>query len=131
MPYTIRDHYWHVAGDDSNVYSSRYDEYMPLSDQRFVDWLAAAPDRTATNILNEDELGDVIAEAQGDRPTRPNILDGYKKNHASKLTKQVVAKSIMWLINNQIAHGWVQGRATDKQLTSASEFRQFLQDRIV
>ena len=38
MAFNMRDHYWFVGGDQSQVYSSNRNIYVLSSDQAYIDW---------------------------------------------------------------------------------------------
>lgn len=55
----IQDQYWKVAGSLTEVYASRRNQYVPVSDPEYLGWLLI-PDNFLTNIANEVELQDVL-----------------------------------------------------------------------
>jgi len=68
----FEDHYWIIAGDETQVWSSRRVGYYPVDDVDYVVWLGETfigPDggeypNKPTHIANEQELSDVL-ETQG------------------------------------------------------------------
>lgn len=116
--YDPNNHYWFVGGDQSRVFSSNRGDYFPVADATYQAWLAAFPDRVPTNIDTEANLGDVLAGALA-RPINAAILDSYQDTHARRLTIQVVAKVLLWCVN--------QIRTMQSQSTfNATQFRAFL-----
>jgi hypothetical protein len=51
MAFNMRDHYWFVGGDQSQVYSSNRNIYVLSSDQAYIDWGGIT-----SNIASEAEL---------------------------------------------------------------------------
>jgi hypothetical protein len=96
LPYNPRNWYWRVAGSDTQRYSSASGNYVSVSDATYLAWVANGG--VPTNILNEAELGEVLAQYSL-RPIAANVLDGYKDSQAAKLTIEVVAKILLWLVN--------------------------------
>jgi hypothetical protein len=96
LPFTPSNWYWRVAGSTTQVYSSAAGNYVPSDDATYLAWVASG--RTPTNIKNEAELGTVLA-SYALRPVAANVLDGYKESQANKLTIEVVAKILLWLVN--------------------------------
>jgi hypothetical protein len=88
--------YWIVGGDTSKAFSSASGDYVSADDTTFVAWQADGT--PPTNILNEDELGEVLSP-YNIRPAAANVLDGYKDHQAKKLTLEVVAKVLFQLVN--------------------------------
>lgn len=96
MSYDPYDWYWIVAGDETKVYSSASGNYVQAADAGYVSWLARG--NSPTRIPSEAELGDVLAPYQL-RPTPAAALDSYQDAHAKKITLEVVAKILLWLVN--------------------------------
>lgn len=116
--YDPANHYWIVAGDESQVYSSVAGDFVPVNNAAYVAWLAAgsAPTRIASNA----ELGEVLAPLSL-RPFHADVLDGYKDAQAVKLTIETVAK-VAFNHENRI-------RALEnRQTVSPSQFKQALKD---
>ncbi|RYY67703.1 MAG: hypothetical protein EOO12_00155 [Chitinophagaceae bacterium] len=115
-PYSPHDWYWFVAGDETRVYSSANGEYLAVADPTFTQW---ASDGTApTRISSETELGEVLA-AYSLRPVAANVLDGYQDTQSRQLTIQVVAKVLLWCVNEIRT---LKGQST----ISAAQFRAFV-----
>lgn len=96
MLYNPFNWYWIVAGSTTQVYSSATSDYVPVDNATYAAWVAAG--NSATRIATEAELGEVLAPYQI-RPTAPNVLDGYQDAHSKKITIEVVAKILLWLVN--------------------------------
>jgi hypothetical protein len=47
-----------------------------------------------TRIVNETELGEVLANARV-RPVRAAVLDAYKGQHAKRMTDEVQTKALL------------------------------------
>jgi hypothetical protein len=119
LPYNPRNWYWRVAGSDTQRYSSASGVYVPVSDATYLAWVANGG--VPTNILNEAELGEVLAQYSL-RPIAANVLDAYKEAHATTITLQLVAKVLLWLVNEVRT---LKGQST----ITAQQFWQFLKDR--
>ncbi len=83
MAFNIRNWYWIVAGDESKLYSSATGDYVLPADPTYIAW-RAAPDNRPTRILNEAELGAVLAAARL-RPIAAGVLDGYLDQQVNAL----------------------------------------------
>lgn len=59
--YNPADHYWIVAGDDSQVYSSARAGFVPVDDAEYAAWSGSG---TATRIVSMAELEDVLRAAK-------------------------------------------------------------------
>jgi hypothetical protein len=94
--YDPKNWYWRVAGSTTQVYSSKTGNYVPVDDATYLAWVNDGG--RATSIASEAELGEVLAP-YALRPAAANVLDGYKESHANKLTIEVVAKILLWLVN--------------------------------
>lgn len=94
--YTPLDWYWIVNGSTTQVYSSKTGDYVPVASANYAAWLAAGgvPSRAAS----EADLGEVLA-LHSLRPTPVNILDGYQDAHSRKITLEIVAKVLLWCVN--------------------------------
>src|SRR5262252_4816420 len=55
------DWYWVVGNHSGVVYSSKDAAYVPTTDTNYTNWTAVG--NTATNILSDGELADVLAKA--------------------------------------------------------------------
>jgi hypothetical protein len=97
IDYNPKDWYWRVAGSTTQVYSSAAGNYVPVNDATYIAWLADTTHAT-TDIASEAELGEVLAE-YAMRPAAAAVLDTYKETQATRLTIQVVAKILLWLVN--------------------------------
>ena len=119
-PYNPYDWYWIVAGSTTQVYSSKSGDYVPVADATYQAWLVQ--DNLPTRILNEAELGEVLAEYRL-RPNAAAVLDGFKETHARKLTIEVVAKILLWLVNEVRT---LKGQ----QPVTAAQFKAFVKDQM-
>jgi hypothetical protein len=117
--YDPKNWYWIVAGDETRVFSSATGNYVPANDATYVAW--AADGTMPTRILNETELGEVLADARV-RPNRAAVLDAYKGQHAKRMTDEVQTKALLWCINEIRA---LKGEAA---LTTGPAIRAFLKD---
>jgi hypothetical protein len=113
--YTPTNWYWIVGGDPSQVYSSAVGTYVPSSDPTYVDW--AADGTPPTRVANEDELGDVLANASL-RPVNAVVLDKFKGAQASKLTLELVAK-VLFNHENRIRAAESKASITAAQFANA------------
>lgn len=118
--YDPNNWYWIVGGDDTRRFSSASGDYVPAGDATYVAW--AADGTIPSRILNEDELGEVLAPYNL-RPTHVAILDKYKDSQAKVLTVQTMAK-VMFFIVNDLRE--LQGKA---KITPA-QFRGWLKDQM-
>jgi len=117
MPeYDPKNWYWVVNGSTTQVYSSAAGDYVPLDNVTYRAWLAAGG--LPTRILSEAELGEVLAPYQL-RPVAANVLDGYQDAHSRKITLEVVAKLLLWLVNEVRT---LKGQPT----VTAAQFRTFV-----
>lgn len=114
--YDPRNWYWIVGGSTTQVYSSATGDYLPLTDVAYVAWLADG--NLPTRIATEAELGDVLAPHQV-RPIAAGVLDGYQDAHSRKITLEVIAKLILWLVNEVRT---LKGQPT----VNAAQFRAFV-----
>lgn len=112
--------FWVVGGDQSKVYSSAVSDYVQPTDASLVAWKADGT--LPTNIASEAELGEVLA-AYSLRPIAANVLDGYQTSQASQLTIQVVAKILLWTVNQILV---LQG----KSALNAAQFRAFVKTQL-
>lgn len=94
--YDPRNWYWRVAGSNTQVYSSAIGDYVPVADAAYQTWLARGG--VPTNIGSESELGDVLSQ-YALRPAAASVLEGYKDSQATRLTVEVVAKILLWCVN--------------------------------
>ena len=70
ITYDPADHYWIVAGDDTQLWSSAEPGYVAADDAGYLVWCAAG--RQPTRIASEAELDEVlIAAGLGDRAPHP------------------------------------------------------------
>ena len=116
MNYDPAGWYWFVAGDQSQVFSSKVGDYVPLTHPVYVAWLGGGG--VPTRIASEDELGEVLAN-ETMRPTNATVLDKYQDAHAKVLTIKVVAKVLFWCVNEIRT-------LKSQQPVTANKFRQFL-----
>ena len=108
--------YWTVANDDTKAYSSAAGDYVQPSNAAFVAWVNRG--NFPTRIASEAELGEVLAQYQL-RPAAANVLDGYQDAHSRKLTIEIVAKILLWLVNEVRT---LKGQPT----VTAAQFRTFV-----
>lgn len=94
--YEITNWYWIVGGDETKVFSSASGDYVSANNPAFVAWKADGT--VPTQILNEDELGEVLAP-YNIRPAAANVLDKYKDAQAKELTIKTVAKALFFMAN--------------------------------
>lgn len=115
-PFNPQNWYWAVAGATTLVYSSAAGDYVQASDPTYVAWRESGG--LPTQIANEAELGEVLA-AYSLRPAAANVLDGYQDTQSRQLTIQVVAKILLWLVNEVRT---LKGQPT----VNAAQFRAFV-----
>jgi hypothetical protein len=118
-PYNPSNWYWIVGGNEAQVFSSASGNYVPADNATFIAWKADGT--TPTRILNEAELGEVLADARV-RPQRAAVLDAFKGQHAKKLTDEVQTKALLWCINEILT---LKGSAA---LTKGADIRNFLKE---
>lgn len=94
--YNPHNWYWIVGGDETKVFSSASGDYVPANNPTFVAWKADGT--VPSRILNEDELGEVLAP-YNIRPAAETVLDKYKDHQAKVLTLQTVAKAMFFMAN--------------------------------
>lgn len=116
----MTDWYWIVAGEAEQVFSSKTGNYVPISNAAFRAWLGQGNE--PTRIASEAELGEVLADYRI-RPANANVLDGYKDSHAKRLTLEVVAKILLYLVNEVRT---LKGQNT----VTAAQFRNFVKDQM-
>jgi hypothetical protein len=104
--YNPTNWYWIVDSVPSQVYSSAIGDYVPATDATYVAWRADGT--PPTRVANEDELGDVLANASL-RPANATVLDKFKTTQAAKLTLELVAK-VLFNHENRIRAN--EGKAT-------------------
>lgn len=112
--------YWIVAGDNTRVYSSAIGDYTTLDNADYVAFLGRG--NAPTRIASEIELGGVLADVRI-RPTNANVLDGFKERHARVLTMEIVAKILLWLVNEVRT---LKGQNT----VTAAQFKAFIKDQM-
>ena len=110
--------YWYVGGDETKAFSSVSGDYVPANDATLVAWMADGT--VPSRILNEDELGEVLAP-YNIRPEAANVLDRYKDHQAKKLTLELVAKAMFFVVNE------VRGLKGQNAITP-QQFRGWLKD---
>lgn len=108
--------YWVVNDSASQVYSSATGGYVPVDNSVYLAWLRLG--MAPTRIASEAELGEVLAPYQL-RPTPANVLDAYQDAHSKKITLEVVAKLLLWLVNEVRT---LKGQPT----VTAAQFRTFV-----
>jgi hypothetical protein len=118
--YNPLDWFWVVGGSETQVYSSAVGDYVPIANTEYQTFLSDG--NQPTRIASEIELGEVLADARV-RPENVNVLDSFKGRHADKLTLEVVAKILLWLINE------VRDLKGQQPIT-AQQFRNFVKDRL-
>ncbi len=97
MAYSVQNWYWKVAGDAARFFSSATGNYVLANDPAFAAWLAV-PGNVPTNILNEAELGEVLADAIV-RPQGNGILNGYRRKNARDAMRGPLGKYLFKLEN--------------------------------
>lgn len=93
MAFNIRNWYWIVAGDESRLYSSATGDYVLPNNAALLAWRAAEPDNIPSRILNETELGEVLAPVRL-RPLAAGVLNAYLDKQAGDLVDAVQFKII-------------------------------------
>lgn len=118
--YIPGNHYWIVGGDETKRFSSAVGDYVLADDATYLAWVENGG--VTTRIANEQELGEVLADARV-RPENARVLDGFKGRHADKLTLEIVAKILLYLINE------VRDLKGQEPVTG-HQFRNFIKDRM-
>lgn len=108
--------YWAVNGSTTRVYSSAAGDYVPVESPDYASWLSRG--NAPSQIASEAELGEVLAPYQL-RPAPANILDGYQDTQSRKITIEIVAKVLLWLVNEVRT---LKGQP----IVSAAQFRTFI-----
>ena len=108
--------YWIVNGSATEVYSSATGGYVSALDQTYAAWLQSGND--PSRIRSEAELGEVLAVYQV-RPVTVTVLDSYQDTHARRITLEIVAKLLLWLVNEVRT---LKGQPT----ITAAQFRAFV-----
>lgn len=98
IPYNPNKHYWIVAGDQSRVYSSETEDYVPSNNAAYQAWRSSGG--LPTPIENESLLGEVLAQLSL-RPKPAGILDAYKDAQSVNISAKVAAK-ILFKFANEI-----------------------------
>jgi hypothetical protein len=111
--------YWIVGGNEAQVFSSATGNYVPADNAAYLAWRADGT--MPTRILNETELGEVLADARV-RPQRAAVLDAYKGQHAKRMTDEIQTKALLWCINEILT---LKGSAA---LTKGADIRAFLKE---
>jgi hypothetical protein len=93
----MNDWYWRVAGSQTQVFSSKTGDYVPLNDPQYALW--SSDGTMPVNIDSEASLGELLASAVV-RPTNAAILDFYQDIHARDTIVQVPFKLLFNLIND-------------------------------
>jgi|LakMenEpi03Aug12_release.lakeMendotaPanAssembly.Ray.scaffolds.fasta_scaffold31794_4 hypothetical protein len=117
--YNPANWYWVVGGDEAQVFSSATGNYVPATDPTYLAWRADGT--MPTRILNETELGEVLANARV-RPQRAAVLDAYKGQHAKRMTDEVQTKALLWAINE------IRTLKGEAPLTTGAAIRAFLKE---
>lgn len=92
MPtYSPRDWYWIVADDETQVFSSRVGDFVPISNADYVAWRTDGS--RPTRIASVAELGDVLGQARV-RPVHAGVLDAYLDQQAGTVIDLVQFKII-------------------------------------
>lgn len=118
--YDPRNWYWIVAGDETKVYSSVSGDYVPVADATYAAWTADGT--PPSRIASEAELGEVLSQ-HALRPAHAGVLDGYKDTQAKRLTIEIVAKILLWCVNEIRS---LKGQAS----LNAGQFRAFIKDQL-
>ena len=119
-PFEVDKWYWIVNGSTTQVYSGATGDYVPVDAANYDAWLARG--NVPTKIASEIELGAVLADARV-RPTNANVLDSFKDRHAEVLTLEVVAKILLWLVNEVRT---LKGQGT----VTGAQFKAFIKDKM-
>jgi hypothetical protein len=117
--YDPKNWYWIVAGNEAQVFSSATGNYVPATDPTYLAWRADGT--MPTRILNETELGEVLADVRV-RPQRAAVLDAYKGQHAKRMTDEVQTKALLWCINE------IRTLKGEAPLTTGAAIRAFLKE---
>lgn len=114
--YDPRDWFWIVGADETRPFSSKVGAFVQASDTAYAAWVAEG--NLPSRIASKAELGEVLAPYQV-RPSDTDVLDGYQDAHSRKITLEVVAKLLLWLVNEVRT---LKGQPT----ISAAQFRTFV-----
>lgn len=114
--YDPTDWYWIVASDETKLYSSKAGDYVQPSNAAYVAWQANGG--IPTRIGSAADLGEVLAQYSL-RPANAAVLDSYQDRQSRELTIQVVAKVLLWCVNEIRT---LKGQPT----VNAGQFRAFL-----
>lgn len=60
MPYEVKNHYWFVGDDTTQVYSSASKTYVPVTDVTFMSWVGSG--NFPSNVSSELILREVFAQ---------------------------------------------------------------------
>lgn len=87
LPYNPFDWYWIVAGDTSQIYSSRAVSYIPPSDPTYQVWLAGG--NQPAKIPNQQELIDVLVTYEVPVPAGAVASDTLKESIFDKIPRVI------------------------------------------
>jgi len=125
-PFNPRDWYWQIEGETERVYSTLSGDFISTSEQQYTDWLARVGNEAGgpTPVRDEATLGDTLARFNLRPPdTATDAIEAYKESHANKLTMEIVAKILFWLVNE------VRTLKGQNPVT-AQQFKAFIKDRM-
>jgi hypothetical protein len=120
IPFDARNWYWRVAGSDTQVFSSASGDFVLVNNPTYTAWVNAGG--VATKIASAAELGEVLA-SYSLRPQDANVLDGYANTQATNLPVPVVAKILLWCVNEIRT---LKGQGT----LSAAQFKAFIKSQV-
>ena len=75
--------YWFVAGDQTQVWSSADDKFVPITNAAYLDWVSQGG--TPTNIDSLVNLAEVL-RSYGVTTTNTTMLDTQKTNTAAAIS---------------------------------------------
>lgn len=117
-PFNPKNWYWKVGGSTTDVYSSASGGFVDTSDATYVAWCSDGT--LPTNIASNTELGEVLS-TYFLRPVDVAVLAAYQDAQAKGLTIDVVAKVLLWLINEVKA-------SKDEDSIDGAGFREFVKE---
>jgi hypothetical protein len=118
--YDPRNWYWFVGGDLTKVFSSASGDFVLVNNPTYTAWVNAGG--VPTKIASAAELGEVLA-SYSLRPQAASVLDGYTDNQATNLPAPVVAKILLWCVNEIRT---LKGHGT----LNAAQFKAFIKSQV-